>query len=819
MPRLLISLLLVTLAGAASLRAGTYWQPGRFYEPARFPDPARTVSVYWPSLDDATARKPPLMHALGQADGRFKTDFGPDRQGEKPIQYEADPGNPGKTKMQAAESQEGLSGTQAPQGLKNWETAIPVKSRVYTIPAPVDAALYEDGVNDIVSEFTPGPNAAKQLKVGYEWAVTNRATSPSDRLGLFEFESTRKDLLMADQLGELDGKKLSSPQVLGGSAWLPFQDADGAAQPAPFGGRPLKGTLSGNDDRIPPFSYTANTPGEYDVHFKLTIVRNNNTSAGAVEEAESGEVTKHVEIANLTPPMLMTGAAPGPVFATTGDPLDDEQGRRTPQFAQDDLYTVIWVMSNAHSGAQVSPDSADHVKSIQVNYPRFEQPEGKAIATMPAADHDLQVNPITGDISGSNIYNGGDSFGLASQGSNQSAAAGTPPLQGNSQPTVEVNRASMGVSDQFCPKMSEASSKAKSMQEFASGTFQDPKLTKEILAATPGKDGLVGSIQLPASFPMPECQLAMLSCFKVKVPIERAPVNFEGKVPLSVVAMTDSGPAGQMDGALSVIDNKPPDVTVAVTNPKSSSTRIVQVGNTAGSDRTLGTEPFAIRKAELSVSDSPVAPSGESQELSPTAPAPGTPVEPTQDQQPFPAADALRQKGIVKPDGSSDVVELPDNYASLKGAVIESLELPKDTFPADEDVRLQVALFPTDNVSTWDEMYVKIFSEESLSAGEADTAKPDFEGTMARFKSEQGGRFVSNARTTTENHQSRMRAELYDFDPKLVPYKGPSFNPKEQGKDTIRLFANCRRVIIPVARGGVSMELKQIQSERQRVDN
>lgn len=83
----------------------------------------------------------------------------------------------------------------------------------------------------------------------------------------------------------------------------------------------------------------------------------------------------------------------------------------------------------------------------------------------------------------------------------------------------------------------------------------------------------------------------------------------------------------------------------------------------------------------------------------------------------------------------------------------------------------------------------------------------------------QGGRFVSNARTTTANRQSQMRIEFYDFDPKLVPYKGPSSNPREHGKDTIRLFANCRRIIIPVARGGISMELKQIQSERQRSDN
>lgn len=815
-------LLLISALSATAGSAGSIFKPADFDDDAKVPDPNRTVSIFWPSVDKKDAKNPSdlTIHTLGQNGGQFKNAFGPGRQGDQPIQYEPDPGNPGKKKVYAAESQEGLSGANAPQGLKNWETAMPVHYRVYTVAAPVDPSLYDENVNKIVTQFdNADAKKDQQVIVEYEWSLAPKAAT--DKLGTFEFLQTKKDLELADQLGAADGKKISDPAILGGSAWLPFADSDAAGnmtnkQDPPFGGRPAKGVLADNNDRVPNFSYTASTPGDYNISFKLNVKRNDGSTDGKVDAAESGEVKKHLEVANLTPPMLMTGAAPGPVFSTTGEPLDNPEGTRTPQFSQDDLYTVIWVMSNAHAGAAVDRYTAGHVQELKVNYPKFVDSNG--LAFMPERDQNFKVDPITGEITATALYNGGDYFGIGSVGSNQSTAAGTPPLQeGQTEIPATKELMSKELADEYAPKMDAAASTAKTMQDFASGTFQDAKLTKDILAKTPGKEGLVATIQLPSNFPMPECQMAMLSAFKVKVPIEKAPINFEGKIPWTVSAIAEGNqPAGSMDGSLAIIDNDPPDCTVAVQNPKAGSTKILQINGIGGGEFTLAPEPFAVRKGDLSVGDSPVASSSASNPISPTAPPAGA--KPIQDQNNFPQTAALTQIGLITAEGSSDIIQLPDNYTSLKGAVIEVIEIPPDTFPADEDVRLTVQLFPVDNVSTWDEMYIKIFSEEALAEGD-DNAKPTFEGSMTKFKQEQDGRFVSNARTTSDNKQSKMRVEIYDFDPSKVPYKGESLNPKCAGKQTVRLFANCRKIIIPVSRGGVSMEMREVQSESQKGNN
>ncbi|MBI3889979.1 MAG: hypothetical protein HY303_00455 [Candidatus Wallbacteria bacterium] len=815
--RLFLVLVCVAVTfGTAS--AGTLFKPAMFDDDTKVPATTSTLSVFWPNLDDKVANKPPVIHTLGQASGQFANEFGPatdDRKGEKPIAHDPDTNNPGHTKLGVAESQEGLSG-QPIAGLKNSDKAMPVMYRVYTIAAPVDASIYDENVNKIVETFdNTDPKKNEQIKVGYEWSIVPAAAA--DKLGTFEFAQTHADLLQADQLGTVDGgKKLAD--TLGGHAWLPFMPSNTSTGPPvdnpPFNGFPLKGQLK-DKQHVPDFSFTASTPGDYQVKFRMAVVRNDGSAAGKPDAAESGEVAKRIEVANLTPPMMMTGAAPGPVFSTTGDPLDNEAGTRTPAFSQDDLYTVIWVMSNAHSGQTVDPNKADHVSKIEVTYPKFVQPAGSTLAFMPEQDQDLKVDPITGEIQGTHIYNGGDTFGMTPPAGGTGMGGGTPELGGpGANPTIDgwPGRASMGVADQFCPKMTAAASKAKSMQEFASGTWQDPKLTKDILASTPGKDGLVGTIQLPSNFPMPECQSATLSAFKVKVPIEHAPYNFEGKIPwvVSAKANGNNEPAGQLEGSLSVIDNKPPDVTLAMQNPKTGATRILQIANAGGGEHTLAPEPFSTRKGELAAGDTPVSTKATSDQLSPTAPV--------QEQMAFPNEQTMKTLGIVKSDGSDDVIQLPDSYALLKGAVTEAITLPGDIMPADEDVRLTVSIFPTDNVSTWDELYLKIYSEEALAAS-PDNATPVFEGTMAKFKAEKDGRFTSNARTTSDKHDSRMRVEIYDFDPAKVPYKGPSLNPKFGGKPTVRLFANCRKIIIPVARGGVNMEMHPIQNENQKGAN
>ncbi|MBI3892530.1 MAG: hypothetical protein HY303_13485 [Candidatus Wallbacteria bacterium] len=677
------------LLTAGSGGAGTIFKPADFDDDAKVPDPNRTVGIFWPSGDKKDAKNPSdlTIHTLGQNGGQFKNEFGPGRQGDQPLQYEPDPDLPGKKKVYGAESQEGLSGSKAPKGLKNWDTATPVHYRVYTISPPVDASLYDDNVNHIVTQFdNADPKKNQQVIVSYEWSLTPKAAT--DKVGTFEFLQTKADLEQADGQKDVDGKKISDPAILGGSAWLPFADLDASGnlknqQPAPFNGKPAKGILKDNTDRVPPFSYTASTPGDFFISFKLNVKRNDGSAAGKDDPAESGEAKKHLEVANLTPPMLMTGAAPGPVFSTTGDLLDNELGQRTPDFSQDDLYTVIWVMSNAHSGQAVDRYSADHVEKLTVNYPKFE--DVGTYAFMPKQDENVTVDPITGEITSAAVYNGGDFFGISSQGSNQSAAAGTPPLQGGQTDiTANKNLMDRALADEFAPKMDAAASKAKSMQEFADGTFQSAPLTKDILSKTPGKDGLVATIQLPSSFPMPECQQAMLSAFKVKVPITRAPVNFEGKIPWTVGAIAKgNAPAGTMDGSLAVIDNDPPDCTVAVNNPKAGTTKILQINGIGGGEHTLAPEPFAVRKGDLSANDSPIASSATSKDISPTTPPPGANPKPLQDQNQFPQADALTKIGLLNADGTSDIISLPDNFGAQKGAVVESIEIPSDTFPAD----------------------------------------------------------------------------------------------------------------------------------------
>lgn len=773
-----------------------------FDDGAKTPDPNNSVYVFWPSIDEMDRGDPPSIQTLTDQPTNFGPNVSPgDNMG--PV-FEADPNDPGRDKIYVAESQEGLSGSDVPGQIQNFANAVPQKFRIYTFQPPIPPDFISDD-DELVTEFTPPGGSLttaelqKEVIVEYEWTVRNRAADPNDLRGTFEFPSTLAAIRRADELQTLpDGRQMSDPDALGSNAWLPFGAPDSgsalnAGPGVPFpSSRPLKGVLTNDNRTVPPFSYTAPTPGDFDIGFKITK-RRNDGNGNPVDEA-AGEKQKHLEVANLTPPMMLTGKAPGPVFSTTGDRLDDEDGSRTPEFWQDDPWTVIWVMHNAHSGTPVTNDSAPWVEKIEVNYPSFDvdDPDDPKLSVMPGITHNIKVDPVTGEVVGDRIYNGGDTFGLGTGGTFQSEVAGTPVLE--TQASREANLDDLGVSGDYVGLIAEAS-KAGTMQEFADGSYSNEDLTRQIIEGTKGKgEGHVATIQLPPNFPMPECQMAMLSVFKVKVPIDRAPVNIEGKIPWTVRASTSEGPAGALDGSLAVVDNKPPDVAVSVSSPREGWTKVLAVQNTGGAEKTLGVEPFSVRLGDYEYGD-----------INPFDTGSDTTVNPEQQQEAFPEEAKLANIEADK------VIQLPENRDQLKAAVAETLQIDDGAIPAKEDERLAVVLFVRDNVSTWEELYLEIYPE---GAG----AEPTFKGSMRDFKNQYGNRFFSNARQRTELEASKLKVSVFDFDPSVVPYRGPSKNPRYEGKNTLRLLANRRDVIIPVNRGGVSLQLREMQRESSRGD-